>query len=219
MSNKVQIVLLECDTLNQFMDQITDVISVQRAKKIERLRNERDRVMSVGVELALLACLKRCGLPIQQPVYYYEKSGKPQLKANGWYISLSHAGNLSVCAISTVPVGVDIETPRKIKDTLARIILSENEKISAFSESELLEKWVIKESYLKLTGEGINSKTSMSALTAVDGIIYKENTKIAYYNTFYGSDDKYFISCCSSCPNNCEIAIYKPESIIKILNK
>lgn len=85
-------------------------------------------------------------------------SGKPILE--GIYISLSHSGNLVCAAVSSQPVGVDVEQmkPRKL-DSLARRCLSVGE-FRRYQQAEdplsfFYQHWTAKEACAKLTGAGL----------------------------------------------------------------
>ncbi len=93
--------------------------------------------------------------------------GRPQLLIDGapssLSLSLSHSGDWLACAIATVPVGIDIELPRRRRnlDALARFAFSpdEVERLQRLPEAErsagfhLL--WTLKEARGKRTGEGL----------------------------------------------------------------
>ncbi|NLF27595.1 MAG: hypothetical protein GX592_06820 [Clostridiales bacterium] len=113
-------------------------VSAQRARHIREYRRPSDRRRSLGAELALDAAL-RARVPdyAPPPRYRYLDGGKPELLSGPPYISLAHAGNFAICAISDAPVGVDIE---------------ERDRKSPMPVRE----WVGVESYLKLTGEGLS---------------------------------------------------------------
>ena len=93
------------------------------------------------------------------PKYRYLKNGKPELLSGAPRISLAHAGDFAICAISDLPVGVDIE---------------EKDRRSPMPVRE----WVGIESYLKLTGEGLSG--SFRTLCAGEDEIYLLGRHAAY---------------------------------------
>ena len=64
------------------------------------------------------------------------------------HFSLSHTRTHVLCAISSEPVGVDIESERQISEKTIRFF-STPEELSFFDPLDL---WVLKESYIKLVG-------------------------------------------------------------------
>ena len=99
---------------------------------------------------------------------------KPRLVHDSLHMNLSHCKGLAVCAVSRVPVGIDAETPRQVRDSLLpRIctpaetdwISSQDDKNLAFSRI-----WTLKEAYAKYTGAGIREPFSQLAFSLTDGI-------------------------------------------------
>lgn len=93
--------------------------------------------------------------------------GRPQLLLDGapspLSLSLSHSGDWLACAIAAVPVGVDVELPRRVRDwqALARFAFSpdEAERLQRASEAErsgvFHVLWTLKEARGKRSGEGL----------------------------------------------------------------
>lgn len=86
----------------------------------------------------------------------------------GFYFSISHCERLVAVAVSSVPVGVDIEEARAIKAGFERKSLTEEElsEFSRLTEGErdayLLRRWTVKESIFKLSNESIFRPTGIS---------------------------------------------------------
>lgn len=194
--NRVDIIVLDCSTLCTDDIYWKAFISPVRHKKLESIAHPNAKKLSLGAELALAAALSYKNLPHTPPEYYYDNNGKPLFHDNGLYFSLSHTQNTAVCAISDAEVGVDTEYARHISPHISRFALSPLEKDC--TSDEILKKWVIKESYLKLTGNGI-TPDSMYRLTAENGLVYSNNGKaLANYSLFDNlSSDGFLISCCS----------------------
>lgn len=92
------------------------------------------------------------------------------------YISLSHSGDYAVCAVAAVPVGVDIQKKEPVRAGILRHFFDDGER-KAFegrhglpdsalpgkariflpenAQEEFLRLWTAKESFMKLTGEGM----------------------------------------------------------------
>ena len=92
-------------------------------------------------------------------------NGKPCFKELPIFFNISHCSGMAVCALADVPVGVDVETGRRVKDSIMRRVLSPweqayvKEQIHVKEQPEsverFLELWTLKESFIKMTGEGL----------------------------------------------------------------
>lgn len=104
-------------------------------------------------------------------------NGKPCFKELPIFFNISHCSGMAVCALADVPVGVDVETGRRVKDSIMHRVLSLWEqayvkeqvhvKEQAYVKEQVyvkeqpesvdrfLELWTLKESFIKMTGEGL----------------------------------------------------------------
>ena len=138
-------------------------ISERRRESILNARTESIARQNLAAELAFLAAAEHFGIPAE---YDYLPDGRPQPKAEGYYMSLTHTDGLAACVIADVSVGIDAEAERDIVPSLARKILAPNES------GDLREVWVKKESYLKRTGEGIRRPMTEFSVNEIDGSLY-----------------------------------------------
>jgi len=98
------------------------------------------------------ALLREHGLPL--PKICKTTHGKPYFPSfPDLHFSLSHTKTHVLCAVSTIPIGCDIESQRQISDRALKFFCSASE-LSLFDPLEL---WVLKESYIKLLGLTIAS--------------------------------------------------------------
>lgn len=129
-----------------------------RKIKILKYKNEDDRKRSIGAWKIISRILKDNN--IDSSDLYSSNRGK--LKSRKINFNISHSKNLVVGVTSNLKIGCDIEkvvnTPFKIMDR----IFTENEVNFVNSGKDLDERsqnffriWTAKESYLKMTGEGI----------------------------------------------------------------
>lgn len=130
----------------------------ERKKKILRLRRERDRKQSLGAGLLLKQVMKRHGIDDAEITYGIH--GKPEIK--GIHFNLSHSHDYVVCAVGNKAVGCDIEKIEKIRERVAERFFTKNEVLylNSFEDElkvqEFYRIWTMKESYLKMTGEGMS---------------------------------------------------------------
>ncbi len=126
---------------------------------------------SAAAELAICAAMKNSGRPFAPPDYAYKESGQPTIQ-NG-HISISHTEGYAACAIAREPVGIDVEREHTFSKAAAKRILSPQEELlreSANADELLSRIWTVKESFLKMTGEGIpGGMRTLELIAAGDG--------------------------------------------------
>lgn len=88
--------------------------------------------------------------------YYISKTNKPL--SDDICFNISHSGNLIILGMSDIPLGVDIELIRPIKEQLKKYISTSIEYEYIKDEETFFEIWTNKESLLKCQGEGIVTK-------------------------------------------------------------
>lgn len=79
----------------------------------------------------------------------YTEYGKPYFENLDLYFNCSHSNNYIVAAISSVPLGVDIEEDRVFTDLFSDIYLDSTRGC------DKLKTFIMKEAYSKLDGRGI----------------------------------------------------------------
>ena len=110
--------------------------------------------------------------------YSYAENGRPIVF--GAHMSLSHTGGAAMAALSLLPVGADIERERRVSARIAKRIMSESEyaEFRQLDEAEktarILECWTAKESFLKLTGEGILAGLDKLSFDRANSLIVRE---------------------------------------------
>ena len=136
---------------------IMNMLPQKRQEKILACKQKQKRLQSLGAGLLLDKVLCRYG--ILSDKVYEDKNGKPVV--DGICFNLSHSGDLVICVVGEKSVGCDIE---KMKDAPKRVVErsftdEEKEYLQNFSgdayNQEFFRIWTKKESYLKMTGQGI----------------------------------------------------------------
>lgn len=139
---------------------ILSSLSGQRKEKMLHYQMDNERKMCAAVYLLLKKGLKQeYGITVN-PVFDYTENGKPFLADFPHiHFNFSHCNKGVICAIDSHPVGVDIEEICPYEDDLVRYTMNDGEwhqiKESTDPHQEFLKIWTMKESYLKLTGEGL----------------------------------------------------------------
>ena len=181
-------------------------VSNQRKAKINRLKFEKDKKLSCGVELLLIKSLKDIG--IEDPIFKLDKNNKPYISNYpNIYFNLSHSENMIACGISDSQIGVDIEyNDPNIDLNLAKHYFFNKEYNSIINSKnptdEFFKYWVLKESYMKYTGLGFKLALNSFEIDIDNNsnqiILKKENKPLNLeFNLFNIEDNTYKLAICS----------------------
>lgn len=142
--------------LNQSLEQVSE----QRRAHALRYVKEEDRRLSVAAYLLLCKGLEQEYGLSERLEFGYEKNGKPYLIGYPEiHFNLSHTKDVCACVISDHPVGIDVERILHQDEEVMRRTMNEEEMAeidgSNNPEATFIRLWTMKESLLKLTGEGL----------------------------------------------------------------
>ena len=132
-----------------------------RKQKIDRLKQEPDRRLSAAAGmLARRAISHHFGIDPKEISFRLGKNKQPYADGLDIHFSLSHSGELAVCAISDKPVGIDVEKIRDVNFGVAKKCFTKKEKDYVFSDKRkrqrrFFEVWTKKEAYAKRRGMGV----------------------------------------------------------------
>ena len=134
-----------------------------RKEKMLRYKFHRGRIQNGLAYLLLIHALRKEGVFLEMPEFYYNEHGKPYLKNYpGWYFNFSHCRNAVCCVLSNEEIGIDIEEIGIYKESLAEYICNENEldliRQSEHRADEFYKLWTMKESVFKMLGSGITKE-------------------------------------------------------------
>ena len=133
----------------------------EKRARILRYRNIIDRKRSVCAEmLAKKAIADRFSVSPGEVELSADDKGKPVCKNFKIELSLTHSGDYAACAISDVPIGIDIQkivpyNPRVAGKVCSKAELEAIEK-SGDRAAEFIKLWTKKEAVLKMQGTGFN---------------------------------------------------------------
>ncbi|MBQ6947622.1 MAG: 4'-phosphopantetheinyl transferase superfamily protein [Clostridia bacterium] len=135
-----------------------------RRATVEALTNETARQRTVlGEWMAKTALSEQIGCPIEQIRLLRDEKGKPFAPDLPLHFSISHSGPWVVCAVSSNPVGVDIEILRPIDPKIAHRICHPEDLpfLEGKTEAEVIRKffllWTAKEARGKRDGTGLQN--------------------------------------------------------------
>lgn len=142
------------------LDAALGAMTEQRRTQVMKFKHEQGRKLSASAYLLLCKALREVYGINEPPTFEYSEHGKPSIVGHPEiYFNLSHCRSVAACVVASSPVGVDVEDVREFKESLARYVLNDDEYAAVMSSSspdkEFIRLWTMKESYLKLTGEGI----------------------------------------------------------------
>ncbi len=142
-------------------------------EKILRHAHEKGRKECLGARLLEKLALQKHGVSMESITY--GQYGKPEV--NGIYFNISHSKDYVICAVSEKPVGCDIEKVEAARMNVAKKAFTAKEQayMDGVSEPKKAEAfyrlWTMKESYLKMTGEGMHFPLKQVQLQLGEGEI------------------------------------------------
>lgn len=171
-----------------------------RQAYILRYRRAEDRRRSLGVWRLMENMLTAHGFRARDVAV--DTNGKPY--CDGIFFSLSHAGDLALCAVSGVPVGCDIEQVKDAPFELAPRIFCPSERAylqaaqdPGEAQRRFFTLWTLKESYMKMTGEGLSLSPERLEIRMPALILLRDGTAQPC-GLFHTTCGEYEISLCSA---------------------
>ena len=180
--------LAYCNVENLDLKRAYPLVSKARQGKIDFYRFEKDKKLSAGAYLLLKKLL--CEKNITNPIFETGKYGKAYISNyEDIYFNLSHSGKLVLCAISDMEVGADVEyIDDKIDLNIAQQYFYNSEYKSIMNaenkSDEFFKYWVLKESYMKYTGLGMNLELNSFEIIIEDTIRLKDDDENLKFNLF-----------------------------------
>lgn len=137
------------------------VVSPQRRQQALRYRHEHDQRLCLAAYLLLEQALRQEYGIDRLPPFDYGPQGKPFFASLPHiHFNLSHCREAAVCVVSDHPVGIDVESLSHYDTALLppTMSLSEQQHIACAESPAVafIRLWTMKESLLKLTGQGIS---------------------------------------------------------------
>ena len=170
-------VLVSEDIWDFNLDAALGDISEQRREQALKFKHEQgQRLCVLAYQLLKEVLQKEYGIS-ENPVFEYNEHGKPLIIGHPEiFFNLSHCKEAAICVVSDQPVGVDVESIREYKDSLAEYTMNEDElhqiKNSTHPAATFIRLWTMKEATTKLIGTGISNDMK----TVIDTLKYKYTT-------------------------------------------
>lgn len=150
-----------CEDILRFdIEEALRRVSAERRAKALRYRFDIDCRESLAVYILLQHGLREEYGICATPHFAYDDRGKPYIpQYPDIHFNLSHCHGGVACAISSAPIGVDIEVIDRIDEDVARRVMNSQQLdiIASSPEPErtFCELWTTKESLLKRRGDGL----------------------------------------------------------------
>ena len=112
--------------------------------------NIKENHTRADTDAVLLRCAKEFALRQNKTVpesVFHTENGKPYVKEDGIFIGAAHTCGRLFAAACEVPFGIDAESTKRNTRGEQKLLMS--------GEKTFAEIWTAKESFLKLTGEGL----------------------------------------------------------------
>lgn len=197
----VELYLIHTDFLEeeQVFQKKLHMVSEKRRKRVLSYKVREDQKRSLAAGLLLEQILNERGFSGDMVVA--DENGKLYLPGvDNFFFSLSHSGEYAACVVSDVPVGVDIQQKRETKANIARRFFQcqEAERIEMEPKERQADMffryWTGKESYLKLTGQGISGGLDSFFVDLEEKKIIDNYNREEIYLKEYKCLEDYYIS-------------------------
>ncbi len=182
-----------------------------RRRKIDAMRFDKDKRLSLGVGLLLERALRDQGIDAHSHEIGYSAHKKPFLsKFPNLHFNLSHSEERVMCAISDCEIGCDVERVTPIDLNIARkfFFTSEFEAIAnqpdgASRYDIFFRFWTLKESFMKVTGLGFYLNLSDFCVEFQnENIVVRQSVDDADYSfREYQIEDGYKYAICARTPH------------------
>ena len=148
-------------------------LSPSRKAHIDTFRHPGARKVSLAAQLLLEQMLQKLQI---HTVVERLPSGQPVLQNRQSFVSIAHCDDWVVCAVSSKPIGIDIEKIRPTKPgMLQKVCTPEELEYAQQEESRFFEIWTAKEAYFKMKGTGITNFQDINTLSLHRQIFRKDN--------------------------------------------
>lgn len=166
-------------------------LSTDRLEQSAKFKHEADRKRSLCAGYLLNHALIELGVDLKEParIAYEEPNEKPYLQDYpGIHFNLSHSGDYAVCALNNQPVGIDIEECKGVKEKIAERFFTAEEYEDIHRIKDEWERtkrfytyWVLKESFMKATGLGMQLPMNAFRIHLGDVIRYEHSVNDRTY--------------------------------------
>jgi 4'-phosphopantetheinyl transferase len=182
-------------------ERLAQTIPPARREKLDAFRHDGARRLSLAASLLLVRALSDNGLHADEIAL--TKYGKPYLPTlPDFHFSLSHSGNVAMCAVSPREIGCDIEAPRGYDAKIAKRFFHPAEQEWLFSRPEpeqpdvFFRLWTCKESFVKALGLGLSLGLDSFAAIPCETVRLMQSVDARPWRMLSFKDGESFIALC-----------------------
>ena len=184
-------------------------LNPEQKERIMRYHFMADRKRGlIGILLAEYAISKAFGINPDEMRFEKNKYGKPHVAGkHGVHYNISHSGDYVVCAVGSMPVGIDVQEIKGGNLDIADRFFSKEEKEALALESSedakrklFYDIWSLKEAYIKCIGMGLSMPLEDFGVVQRDGeyeLIVKGERDEGYHFKKYDMPGSYSLCVCS----------------------
>lgn len=171
-------------------------MSIERKQAVNQMKIDNKKHLRIAADaLCRKAISDFCGISPEKITFGYTEKGKPYAKVLPVHFSISHSGNIAVCAVSSHEIGIDIEKIRDINPRICEKFATEKEiEYINNSDNGLFKIWTLKEAYFKCIGTGLGKDIKNVSFEISDNII--SCSEKGYELSFLDINPDYICSVC-----------------------
>lgn len=153
MSGVLRCAVIDCRSFDVTdYDRISSELSEGRKAFVESFSSFSDRMMGAVAGLCMEGLARSLGTDVTK-----DGRGKPVFGRDDMHLSVSHSAGIVAVVWSDAPVGVDVQEVVPMGNIIDRILTPrERAEHTDMSDTDMTMVWAMKESYVKMTGEGMS---------------------------------------------------------------
>ena len=198
-------------TEKQLFDRMLLYVSNEEKERIIRFKKFEDALRGLIAKILLrFVVVSILGMDNRSICFERNEYGKPLLAGvKDFHFNLSHSGDWVVCAVDSLPVGIDVEKIRDVNLNLSERFFAkeEHDYLSALDSKRrteaFFEIWTLKESFIKAEGKGLSIPLNSFSFSITEGnIAFKASKNYdEWYFKHYEIDPFYKMAVCTKNKN------------------
>lgn len=149
------------------IDNSLNILDINERGRYKSFKYRSDKIRFLERHIVLRKILeKHINIKADKIKFTYNKFGKPSIKDNNIFFSISKTEGFFIIVVSNKEVGIDVEKIKKIKDLGAASIFCAKDEMDYIKTNPnmFLKIWTLKESLIKCIGEGMSFNLKRSCL-------------------------------------------------------
>lgn len=147
---KTDVYILSTEKVKEYPSSFFEKYFPNRLKKANGFKNEKDRLLCLGVSVLLKEILS-----LDESDIKLTDDGKPYSDKTDKKFNISHSGEYTVLAVCQSNIGVDIQENRQVNNGILQKTLTEEEMMWLKENDGFYSLWCLKEALSKAVGVGL----------------------------------------------------------------